>query len=194
MFYRFAHRLVKFVFWIIFRLKVVGLEKVPKGAGVISGNHTSNIDSIIIGLVLPPDDGPRFMAKKELYRFKPFGWLISALGAYPVDRGKADIKAIKTSIEILRSGHKLLVFPEGTRVAENEAVDVKNGAAMLASRTNSPIIPVNISRGRKPFINRITVVFGEPFEFPKGRKAVLPKDYPAIIDSVMQEVRRLGEA
>ena len=194
MFYRFAHRLVKCIFWLMYRLKVVGLEKVPKGAGVISGNHTSNLDSIIIGLSLPPDDGPRFMAKKELFKFKPFGWLISALGAYPVDRGKADIKAIKTSLGILRSGHKLLVFPEGRRVAESEAADVKNGAAMLASRTNSPIVPVYISRGRKPFINKITVVFGEPFKFEKDKKAVSPKDYPAIIDDVMREVGRLGGA
>ena len=193
MFYRFAHRLVNVIFWLIYRIKVTGLEKVPEGAGVISGNHTSNIDPVILALVLPVHDAPRFMAKKELYRFKPLGWLITALGAFPVERGSADMKAIKTALGILRSGRKLLVFPEGTRVAKDEAVAAKHGAAMLASRTNSPIIPVNISRGRKPFINRITVIFGAPFEFPKEKGAVPPKDYPGIIDKVMREVGRLGE-
>lgn len=192
MLYRFAHRLIGVIFKLIYRMKVIGLEKVPEGSGVVSGNHTSNLDAVILAVALPSHDHPRFMAKKELFKFKPFAWLITALGAFPVDRSGADLRAVKKSLDFLRSGKKLLVFPEGTRVAEDEAVAVKNGAAMLASKTNSPIIPVNISRGRKPFINKITVIFGEPFEFPREKGRISPQEYPVIIDKVMREVGRLG--
>ncbi len=193
MFYRFAHRLIWIIFRLIYRLNVVGREYVPQGAGVVSGNHTSNLDAVILALALPSCDKPSFMAKKELFKFRPFAWLITALGAFPVDRSSADLRAIKQALDVLRSGRKLLLFPEGTRVAEDEAVAAKHGAAMLASKTNSPIIPVNISRGRKPFVNRITVVFGKPFEFSKDKGKTSPQEYPAIIDEVMREVRRLGE-
>lgn len=192
MFYRIAHALVYVLYKLIYRLKIVGREKVPPGSGVVCGNHTSLGDPVIVALALRGTDKPSFMAKKELFRFKPFAWLIGALGAFPVDRDNADIRAIKQALSILRSGRKLLVFPEGTRVAEDEAVAAKNGAAMLASKTNSPIIPVNITRGRKPFVNKITVVFGEPFEFPPEKGKISPQEYPAIIEQVMGRVRELG--
>ena len=74
------------------------------------------------------------MAKIQLMRVPVIGWLLGKAGIFGVDRGHADMHAAKTALRCLKEGHKLLIFPEGTRVEEGENVDAKAGAAMFATR------------------------------------------------------------
>ena len=123
---------------------VIGREKVPDGGCVLVANHTQWADPVLVGTALGNQYPLVAMAKKELFQIKLLGPLISALGAFPVDRGTADIGAIKTSLKAVKEGKKLLIFPEGG--TKHKAGDeAKVGAAMIAARTGAPIVPIYIS-------------------------------------------------
>jgi len=125
------------------------------------------------------------MAKKELFEHKYLGWLIAALGAFPVNREGVDMTAIKTAMRCIKDGKKLVIFPQGTRGAA--AGEAKEGAAMLAVKTHAPILPVYISEN-KTFRSKVNLVIGEPF-IPEPNQ----KDYGKIADDIMRRIYALKE-
>lgn len=167
---------------------VIGREKVPDGGCVLVANHTQWADPVLVGTALGNQYPLVAMAKKELFQIKLLGPLISALGAFPVDRGTADIGAIKTSLKAVKEGKKLLIFPEGG--TKHKAGDeAKVGAAMIAARTGAPIVPIYISENKK-FRSKVYVVFGNAY-IPEKTKS---KDgYRAIADDMMRRIYALKE-
>ena len=167
---------------------VIGREKVPDGGCVLVANHTQWADPVLVGTALGNQYPLVAMAKKELFQIKLLGPLISALGAFPVDRGTADIGAIKTSLKAVKEGKKLLIFPEGG--TKHKAGDeAKVGAAMIAARTGAPIVPIYISENTK-FRSKVYVVFGDAY-IPEKTKS---KDgYRAIADDMMRRIYALKE-
>ena len=167
---------------------VMGREKVPDGGCVLVANHTQWADPVLVGTALGNQYPLVAMAKKELFQIKLLGPLISALGAFPVDRGTADIGAIKTSLKAVKEGKKLLIFPEGG--TKHKAGDeAKVGAAMIAARTGAPIVPIYISENKK-FRSKVYVVFGDAY-IPEKTKS---KDgYRAIADDMMRRIYALKE-
>ena len=167
---------------------VIGREKVPDGGCVLVANHTQWADPVLVGTALGNQYPLVAMAKKELFQIKLIGPLISALGAFPVDRGTADIGAIKTSLKAVKEGKKLLIFPEGG--TKHKAGDeAKVGAAMIAARTGAPIVPIYISENKK-FRSKVYVVFGDAY-IPEKTKS---KDgYRAIADDMMRRIYALKE-
>ena len=167
---------------------VIGREKVPDGGCVLVANHTQWADPVLVGTALGNQYPLVAMAKKELFQIKLLGPLISALGAFPVDRGTADIGAIKTSLKAVKDGKKLLIFPEGG--TKHKAGDeAKVGAAMIAARTGAPIVPIYISENKK-FRSKVYVVFGDAY-IPEKTKS---KDgYRAIADDMMRRIYALKE-
>ena len=85
-----------------------------------------------------------FLADSGLWTFKPFGWMISRLNAFPVTQGKGDIGAMKKTIALLNDGWALTVFPEGMRSPTGEMMPVQAGAALIIRRTNVPVVPAYI--------------------------------------------------
>ena len=127
-----------------FRLRTSGAEHVPeRGAVIIAANHKSFLDAFFISLA---GRRPlRFMAKVELFK-GPAGWLLLRLGAFPVRRGEADPSALATARTILGEDGVLVVFPEGTRVDEPDALgSPHHGAGRLALESGAPIVPAAIS-------------------------------------------------
>ncbi len=179
-------------YFIAHPFKAVGMDNIPEGNVVIAGNHTDLADPVVTCLALGMGRQVRPMAKMELRRIPVLGWLLDRAGAIYVDRGNADLKAVKTSLKHLKEGGKLLVFPEGTRVRDGQQVEAKDGAALMATRTNSPLIPVYISE-KKPWFRWSYVVFGEPF-YPQfqGRKPTA-EELDATTKELMSRIRKLGE-
>ena len=171
-----------------YKYHVIGREKVPDGGCVLVANHTQWADPVLVGTALGNQYPLVAMAKKELFQIKLLGPLISALGAFPVDRGTADIGAIKTSLKAVKEGKKLLIFPEGG--TKHKAGDeAKVGAAMIAARTGAPIVPIYISENKK-FRSKVYVVFGDAY-IPEKTKS---KDgYRAIADDMMRRIYALKE-
>ena len=185
-----------YVFWIAFKIfhpwKVVGDPTLPDGGVLICGNHTSMSDPFYVALGLGRKRQTRFLAKSELTKIPILGALIKKAGVIGIERGKADINAIKHCLRALKNGENLLMFPEGTRVQEGEEGDAHGGAAMLATRSGVPILPVYIPRKKKWF-RKTSVVYGELY-YPQfeGRRAT-SEDYKRISADLMVRIGALEE-
>ena len=175
----------------VYRLRVRGAENIPQGAAVVCGNHTARVDAVVVFLALfLHGNRPAIIAKAELFKNPIARWFFTYMGAFPVQRGKADLNAIKKSLTVLKQGKKLIIFPEGTRVKEGN-VEAKSGAAMMALRTHSPVPPVYITPGRKAF-RGCTVTFGKPFLLPQPAKADA-EAYKEGAEHIMDCVEQLGK-
>jgi 1-acyl-sn-glycerol-3-phosphate acyltransferase len=144
------------------RMRIIGQERVPlSGPLIVAANHVSNLDPPVLGAALPRPI--YYMAKAELFRIPVLGPLIAQLRAFPVERSKGDISAIRRAVEVLKMGAALGIFPEGGRNRDGHN-RIHSGVALLASLTGAPVLPVYIGGTTERFA-RITVVFGEPMRF-----------------------------
>lgn len=139
-----AVRLIVVVFcrvWL--KLTVVGKHNIPAhGAFILAPVHRSNMDIPIASAVTRRR--MRFMGKDLLWHYKIVGSMFSALGAFPVTRGSADLEALRRCIAIIDSGEPLVMFPEGTRQRGDTMQTLFDGAAYVALKTQVPIVPVGI--------------------------------------------------
>ncbi|MDD5655683.1 MAG: lysophospholipid acyltransferase family protein [Elusimicrobia bacterium] len=151
----------------VWRLRVVGLERVPRsGAVILACNHVSNADPPILGAAVFPARSPRFLAKIELFRAPGLGWLMRRGGAIPLDRGRPDVGAMRSCLEMLRRGRLVAVFPEGTRARRGRPLPPKTGVAFLAARSGAPVVPARIvGSDRLARLGRLEVRFGAPLRF-----------------------------
>lgn len=137
--------------------KVEGRENIPEsGPLLVASNHLSNLDPAIVAAALPRS--PVFLAKKELFKYRLGSMLMRGYGAFPVDRQRADLKALNWMTRQLLSEHKAaIVFPEGTRSKSGGLLRGQPGLAHIAISTGVPIIPVAL-RGSEPLQNVLKVV------------------------------------
>lgn len=192
--YRVLYCLVRFVlfFWHPV-MRVVGRENIPKDSRlIICSNHFSMSDPVWIVLAMRCGYVPRIMAKKEAKSYPVLGSIIEKLGVIFIDRGAADVHAIKEGFRCLRNEQQLLIFPEGTRVRDLKDSAPKRGAIMLAARTQTPVLPVYVSRKRF-WLSPMTIIFGEPYELTfEGRKAS-DEDLERESVALMKKIYEMGE-
>lgn len=154
------------LFWLFARLKVSGLENLPKsGPVVLIANHLTNIDVIAMQLAIPRSIF--FMGKEELFRNPVFEMVIRQMGAFPVYRGARDEWALHHARRLLELDQVLGMFPEGTRSRGQGLRTAKPGAARLALEIGCPVSPMAIDGTQRLFTGfprriRITVKIGEP--------------------------------
>jgi 1-acyl-sn-glycerol-3-phosphate acyltransferase len=145
---------------------------------------------------------PHALAKSELFVNRFIAAYYRALGAFPIERGKADRKVIRYAIELLKNEEPLLIFPEGTRSRTGEFAEAEIGLGMIAHAAKAPIIPVYI-RGTQNALSsvrpgvrftRSEIHYGEPLLFEeeysrRGDRETLE----AIGNRVMQEIIAMKE-
>ena len=172
-----SYLLVFPIFRFLFRGKTIGVSNLPKTGGVVVvSNHGSHLDPPILGHALGRPVA--FMAKSELFKIPILSFIISACGAYPVKRGGGDREALRHASNRLIKGCATGVFLDGTRQENGRVNDPKSGAALLAARTNSPILPVAIVNSHRAFPKgsllprfvSIHLRVGELIQPPKTRK------------------------
>lgn len=160
MFYKIAVAIMRFFLLFMFRIETEGRENELKSGGVIyAANHMSCYDPIVIASTSKRQIA--FMGKKELFKFKPFGYILKSLGAFPVNRGKGDIGAVKTGLSILKQEKVMMLFPEGKRIDKGEIVPAKPGVAMFATHAKVPVLPIKIC-GEYKFMRKIKIIYGKP--------------------------------
>ena len=194
MFYSIFKAICKFVFGVIFKTKVIGVENVSKeGALIVAANHLSNWDPPFLGTFLDRDIC--YMAKEELFKNPIFAAAIRALHVFPVKRGSADKTAIKHAVKLLKDGQCLGIFPEGTRSKTGKIGKAEPGVSLIAAMTKAPIVPALIVNTNKIFgekmFPQLTVVYGEPMHFEGSIK-----DKEALAEfaqSIMVEVEKLKD-
>ena len=172
-----SYLLVFPIFRFLFRGKTIGISNLPKRGGVVVvSNHGSHLDPPILGHALGRPVA--FMAKSELFKVPILSLIISACGAYPVKRGAGDREAIRNASNRLNEGWATGVFLDGTRQENGRVNDPKAGAALLAARTGSPILPVAIVNSHRAFpkgslLPRLVPIHlrvGELIQPPKTKK------------------------
>ncbi|MBQ2915490.1 MAG: 1-acyl-sn-glycerol-3-phosphate acyltransferase [Clostridia bacterium] len=164
--YTFAKIVLGFYIYVFNRIKIIGKENIaPDGALIVYGNHQSIMDIFCLNLAF----GNRkiiFMAKNSLFKIPIIKSVVKAYGAFPVDRSRADLSAIKNALRVLKEGKTLGIFPEGTRIASESDSDAKGGIAMIAEKTKATLQPVRIIYKRKKMIfNSMTVIIGKSFSY-----------------------------
>ena len=161
-FYDFLCTVARPVYSLLFPVRVEGVENVPaEGGCLLCANHLSNRDPIIIALRCPRR--LHFMAKIELFKFKPLAAILRGLMAFPVDRGHNDLNAVRTSLKLIADGHVLGLFPQGTRSKDNSRTPMLNGVSMIALRAGKPVVPVYIG-GPYRLFRRTPLRFGKPVD------------------------------
>ena len=154
----------------LYRMTVTGAENVPsEGPVVLCSNHTAMMDVLALSASTPRQI--RFMAKKELFSVPFVGKLVTACGAFPVDRAGMDVGALKKAIAILSEGEVMGIFPQGTRcprVHPKETYDkLHGGIAMVAVRSKATIVPVCIETDdhKLKLFKKTRVRYGAPIPF-----------------------------
>ena len=189
MLYEIIKSILKPFLLVFYNVKVVGAENLPKEDGfIVCGNHIRAIDPVLLAIALPRRI--HFMAKVELFRNRIFGALLIKVGAYPIRRGEADLKSIKTSLRLLNNNKNIGIFPEGTRNKTDE-LKAEPGIAMLAVRAKKVILPVSIKSSYK-FLKRTDIVIGEVISLEGFYdKKLKNSDYLDISLDIMMRIRAL---
>lgn len=174
--YRLLRRLILIFGAVWWRLSVEGLDRLPAGPFVLAPVHRSYIDTPLMAVI---PRRLRFMGKAEVWKYRPLGWVLSAIGGFPVERGTADREALHQAIDVVEGGEPVVLFPEGTRRDGPELYPLFDGPAYVAGRTQVPIVPVGIGGSARSlprdarFLHptKIHIIVGEPIPPPQRKES-----------------------
>lgn len=154
-------------------------------------NHSSAVDPILLICAMRQDFPLRIMAKKQLMKIPVVGAFLRAIGVFGVDRGNSDIAAVKTSIQSLRDGWNLLVFPEGTRVKEPR----QRGCQRRRRHDGHSLrraAGAGVHRPDKRLFHRVSIIIGKPYDpVYTGRKGTA-EEYQSNAEEIMRRAYALG--
>ena len=186
---------------VYFRLQHYGVENTPRtGPVLLVANHASNLDPTTIACGLPRQ--VQFLAKEELFS-GILGKFLRKVNAHRIARSGIDRGALKTCIDLVRGGHMLLVFPEGSRTEDGTLLPPQPGSAMIAIQSQAPILPIYIDgtlqampKGAK-FIHphKVRVFVGKPFPYNEDLDTTIPKreQYAALSKKIMERIAELQQ-
>lgn len=173
--YAFLHLLARGLLRVLApRLRVTGRHNIPyRGAVLFAPNHISDADPPIMGLIVRRRLW--FMAKRELWDIPFLGPVITWLQSFPVDPESPDRAALKRAAELLKNGEGVVIFPEGRVSHDGEMSQILPGVALLALKSDAPIVPVGIVGANHliPYgstifhftLKPVSVHFGAPLDF-----------------------------
>ena len=198
--YRFLRTVLYYPICFVCHLRFRGRENEPtveEGAYLVIAPHRTWADPIYLCAALRHWQ-PHFMAKQELFRIPLLRGLIRAFGAYPVNRGGADVVAVRHTIAMLKEGSAVGLFPQGHRYNEVDPrqTPVKTGAAMIALKAGVPILPVYIhvkDNRHFPFCKK-TVIVGKPITAEEmNYDPAAPGEYRRVTEYVFERLCELGD-
>lgn len=192
-FYHFSRVLSYIPLSLIYPTKAVGKKNIPKkGAVIFACNHRSNVDVVLMGLKTTKTF--KVLAKDSLFKNKFVGAVLKSYGGIPVNRENVSPQVIKEVLKALKQQKRLVMFPEGTRkdISNEEDLSAKNGVAMFAIKTKTPVVPVWILNKPKAFKHNV-IMFGKPFELSQFYEQKLSNEVLTqashVVSEKMQELR-----
>jgi 1-acyl-sn-glycerol-3-phosphate acyltransferase len=158
---------------VAFQYRAYGRENIiEEGPAIMAANHQSYLDPPLVGITCKNE--LYFLARKTLFEKKLLGPLISRVNALPVDLSRGDLTAFRAVMNLLKEGHRTVIFPEGTRSLTGEIQQARAGIGMIIAKTLAPVVPIRIfgsfeawPKGGKIRPHPITVVVGRPIRFKK---------------------------
>ncbi|MGC8498828.1 MAG: lysophospholipid acyltransferase family protein [Acidimicrobiales bacterium] len=199
--YRLAAGLLSGLGRVVLRPQVTGASNIPAtGPVLVAPVHRSNLD-FMLTLFLSPRK-VFFMAKAELFGVPVLGTVLRHLGAFPVNRAAADRESLRLAEEVLRRGHALVMFPEGTRRDGPRIGEILDGAMFVASRTGARVVPVGIAgsdqalpaSARMVRPARIHLVVGPPIDPPSAEGRVPRSAITAATEQLRQGLQSALDA
>ncbi len=139
------------------------------------------------------------MAKSEYFRTPAMRWIFTSYHAFPVVRHTADRAALRRSFDLLKAGHALVIYPEGTRIDTGVLATPEPGAGFLAQNCRCPVLPVALTGTREclpkgklwPRRVPVTVRFGKPFTVLQRRANGERVTHQDAADSIMLAIAEL---
>jgi 1-acyl-sn-glycerol-3-phosphate acyltransferase len=184
LFYRLVRPIVTAICRALWRVRLIGEENIPRDGGfILAPSHRSMMDIPFAAVVT--SRRIRFMGKKSVFAVPVIGSVFRWLGGFPVARDGTDRKAVRDSVEMLRAGEVLCVYPEGTRQHGPKIQPLQPGAAYLALRAGVPVIPIGMAgteeilrtkRDPIPRFGRVAIVVGVPIMPEKLAGSLVPRD------------------
>ena len=186
LFYRFARVLVIVITALFFPTRLINREHADLAAPfILVSNHQSMMDPLLLAAKLKHHE-IHFIGKRELTHFKPLKWVVEKLHMVAVSRNASDLAAMRAATNVVREGHVLGIFPEGTRCHGVPMAKIESGTSMIALRTKVPLLPVYISP-RPRIFRRLTMVVGAPI--PYEDLLTVPVD-KATSDALTQRIQQ----
>jgi 1-acyl-sn-glycerol-3-phosphate acyltransferase len=151
--------------------KAVGVENIPRtGPLLICPNHSATLDPPLVPAFVPRGD-TWSMAKSEFFRNPFIAFIYRSYHSFPVVRHTADRAALKRTFDLLKAGHSVIIYPEGTRVESGLLAQPEPGAGFIAQKAGCPVLPVGLTGTREclpkgarwPRRTQVTITFGKPF-------------------------------
>ena len=195
-FYRFAYNVVGLEL-AIHGMKVEGRENVPAGGFLVVSNHVSYMDPTTVGWALAREI--YYLGRKTLFRPPFLSWFLPICNVLPIDRDGHDISGLRRIIRMLKDGHPIMLFPEGTRSPDGQLQAAEPGAGLVALKAGVPVLPARVfgtyeslSRHNKQLrFHPIRVVIGKPY-LPTGTEDKRDKDiYARVAQEMMQKIAEL---
>ncbi len=181
------------------RREIKGLENVPAdGPLLVVSNHLCMADQYFIAYHLKRR--LVFMAKEELFRFRPVRLIVEGFGAFPVRRGGLDRTAMTEAHRVLDSGLALAMFPEGSRSHDGKLREAFPGITLIAAHNRVPILPVAITglQGLEKMIvwwvfyrPHVTMTVGKAFYLPETGAKLTKEERQALTDCIMGHIAGL---
>ncbi len=165
------------VLWLLTGFRVTGVRNVTgSGPLIVVSNHLHNLDPLVVAVAIPRP--VHIVAKAELFRVPVLGPLLRFSGAFPIERGRADRRAIRRAEETLAQGIAFGIFPEGTRSLTGAMTKPLAGGALIALRSGVPVLPVAVTgteylpfngskAPKRRFRRAVHVTIGEAFTVPR---------------------------
>ncbi len=197
-FYWFFYTLFKSAARAFFSHKIINREKlIEEGPVLIVANHESFLDPPMLGICY--EEAIYFFARKTLFK-GVFRWGLPLCQAIPIDQENPDPKNIKLVIDLLKKGHRVLVFPEGARTTDGAIHNGMAGVGLILSRTKVPVQPLRIHGAREALpvgssrlrFHPISVTVGDPIPFTDAElNARGKKGYLHLVERMMNTIRAL---
>ena len=161
--YTILKNILKIPYKLWYNPKIIGKENIPRtGTIIICANHKHMMDQCAI--LISTKRMVHYLAKKEYFDGK-FSWFFKMSGCISVNRQTKDTEASNRAIELLKQGHAIGLFPEGTRNrTKNLLLPFKYGAVSMAKKTSATIVPVGISGNYKFRSKNLIIKIGKPFK------------------------------
>jgi 1-acyl-sn-glycerol-3-phosphate acyltransferase len=179
------------------RPKIVGRENVPDEGCLIISNHVSFMDPTTVGWAVGKEI--YFLGRKSLFKPPFWNWFLPVCNVLPIDREGHDIAGMRRIIGMLKAGHSVLLFPEGTRSPDGELQPGQPGAALIAVKAGVPILPARVfgtfeslSRHDKRLrFHPIRVVIGKPYRPTPPESRLDRQDYDRVAQEMMAHIAAL---
>jgi 1-acyl-sn-glycerol-3-phosphate acyltransferase len=193
--YTLARLLLTPLCMIVYRTRCVDIPNVPaSGPVILAPNHFSSLDHFFCAVYLRRR--VCFMAKSQLFA-GALSWILRHGGAFPVQRGRHDERAIATALAILERGDVVVIYPEGGRSRSGMVGErARAGVGRLALESGAPVVPVAIHGSQRARnwkrleFPRVAVSYGEPLRYERATRSTR-EEQQAVADAVLADVREL---